>query len=153
MTAAEFSLDELVAHRAPMRFIHRAISINDGEAVVETIVGPDNPLFIPGRGLPAYAGLEMMAQTIAVIDGMKQKLEGLPPKIGFLLGCRRYSVDRVAFEENLRLKITATMVFSDGEMFAFECRIDGADGAAIAQANMNVYAPHDPDAYLKDGVA
>ena len=153
METAEISLDELVAHRPPMRFIHRVLSISDGEAVVEATVGPDNPLFIPGRGLPAYAGVEMMAQAIAAIDGMKRKLEGLPPKIGFLLGCRRYSVDRVAFEENLRLKITATMVFSDGEMFAFECRIEGAGGEAIAHANMNVYAPHDPEAYLNDGNA
>jgi len=90
METAEISLDELVAHRPPMRFIHRVLSISDGEAVVEATVGPDNPLWIPGRGLPAYAGVEMMAQAIAAIDGMKRKLEGLPPKIGFLLGCRGF---------------------------------------------------------------
>jgi len=153
MSADDFSLDELVAHRAPMRLLDRVIAVDEGEAVAETVVRPDNPFFVPGRGLPAYTGLEMMAQAIAAIDGMKRKLEGLPPKIGFLLGCRRYTATCANFGENMRLRITAKMVFSDGEMFAFECRIDDADGSPLALANMNVYAPADPLAFLEDGTS
>ena len=153
MTATAFGLDELVAHRPPMRLLDRMIEISAEGAVAETIVRDNNPLFVPGRGLPAYAGLEMMAQAIAAIDGIKRNMDGLPPKIGFLLGCRRYSVRCADFEEGSRLRVAAKMVFSDGEMFSFECSIDGEDGVQIARANMNVYAPTNPQAYLKDGVA
>ena len=153
MSAVDVSLDELIAHRSPMRFLDRMIAVSDTEAVAETVVRPDNPLFISGRGLPAYAGIEMMAQAIAAIDGMKRKMDGLPPKIGFLLGCRRYKVRCANFEEDMRLNITAKMVFSDSAMFVFECRIDGDGGTQLAEANMSVYAPADPLAFLKDGAA
>ena len=144
-------LDDLIAHRAPMRFLDRMIAIGTEEALAETVVTTGNPLFVPGRGLPAYTGLEMMAQAIASIDGFKRLQSGQAPKIGFLLGCRRYTVDRADFAEGTKLRIGAKMVFGDGEMFAFECRIDGEDGAEIAKANMSVYAPKDPEKFLKDG--
>ena len=129
------------------------IEVSDSAAIAETVVSAVSPLFVPGRGMPAYTGLEMMAQAIAAIDGMKRKMDGLPPKIGFLLGCRRYSVRCADFEEGKRLKIVVKMVFSDGEMFAFECRIDDEDGSPLAKANMSVYAPANPLAYLKGSVA
>ena len=153
MTDFHIPLDELVAHRPPMRFLDRMLAVNDTKAVAETTVRSDNPLFVGGEGLPAYVGLEMMAQAIATIDGLKRKLEGLPPKIGFLLGCRRYNVVCAHFAENARLTITSNMVFSDGAMFAFECRIDDEDGVMLANANMNVFAPADPTAFLDDAVA
>lgn len=153
MATLDIPLDDLIAHRAPMRFLDRMIKVTDKDAVAEAVVRADNPLFVPGRGLPAYVGLEMMAQAIAAIDGMKRKMENLPPKIGFLLGCRRYSAHCANFEEDKRLNIVATMVFGDNAMFAFECRIDDEDGTELAKANMSVYAPADPLAFLKDGVA
>jgi predicted hotdog family 3-hydroxylacyl-ACP dehydratase len=151
MSAAGIPLDELIAHRAPMCLLDRMLHVTDREARAEAVVRADNPLFVPGRGLPAYVGLEMMAQAIAAIDGMKRKIEKLPPKIGFLLGCRRYSASRAEFAEGERLSIAANMVFGDNAMFAFECRIDGEDGSELAKANMSVYAPADPNAFLKGG--
>src|ERR1700722_6980635 len=148
MTAFAIPLDELISHRRPMCFLDRIVSVSDRQAVAETLVAADNPLFVCGRGLPAYAGLEMMAQAIAAIDGMKRKLNGLPPKTGFLLGCRRYTVQRPIFEENMRLRIFADMVFDDGAMFAFECRIDDENDVPLAHANMSVFAPADPTAFL-----
>lgn len=142
-------VDDVLLHRPPMRFLDRIISITEDEAIAETDVSPANPLFIPGRGLPAYAGVEMMAQAIASIDGMKRHIGGLPPKIGFLLGCRKYSVRAAEFPEGMRLRIIVNKVFSDGEMFSFECRIDDEEGGEVARANMNVYAPHDPRKFLE----
>ncbi len=145
------ALHDVIAHRAPMLFLDRMLAIGADEAVAETIVTPANPLFVPGRGLPAYTGLEMMAQAIATIDGFKRNASGEGAKIGFLLGCRRYTVDREVFAEGTKLRIAAKMVFGDGEMFAFECRIDGEGGEEIARANMSVYAPKDPDKFLREG--
>ncbi len=153
MSGFDVSLDELVPHRAPMRFLDSMIAVSDTEAVAETMVRADNPLFVAGVGLPGYAGLEMMAQAIAAIDGMKRKVSGLPPKIGFLLGCRRYNVSCSDFAEGARLRIEAKMVFTNGEMFNFECRIEDETGSELAQASMNVYAPADPMAFLKGGAA
>jgi predicted hotdog family 3-hydroxylacyl-ACP dehydratase len=146
-------LDELVPHRPPMRFLDRVIAVSESEITAETIVSKSNPMFNPGRGLPAYAGLEMMAQAVAAIDGMKCRSGGMPPKIGFLLGTRRYRVSCAAFAEDMRLVISARMVFSDGAMMTFECRIEDSEGVEIADASMNVYAPSDPEAFLKGSAA
>jgi predicted hotdog family 3-hydroxylacyl-ACP dehydratase len=153
MNAFDMPLDELVPHRPPMRFLDRMISVDEVEAVAETVVRPDNPLFVATTGLPGYAGLEMMAQAIAAIDGMKRRTGGLPPKIGFLLGCRRYSVSCSSFAEGMKLHIVAKMVFTNGEMFNFECHIEDEEGAELAQASLNVYAPADPMTFLKAGPA
>jgi predicted hotdog family 3-hydroxylacyl-ACP dehydratase len=134
-----------------MRLLDRIISISENDALAETVVRSDNPFFEPGRGLPAYVGLEMMAQAIAAIDGRKRRASGLPANIGFLLGCRRYLSKRASFAENEKLTVAATMVFGDGAMFAFDCRLDDEQGE-VATANLKVYAPADPQAFLNGAV-
>ncbi len=144
-------LDHLLMHRPPMRLLDRAISISEHEAVAELTVREDIPFIAPGRGLPAYAGLELMAQSIGLIDGFKCYCEGLPPKIGFLLGCRRYTTACDTFAIGSRLIVTVQMVFNGGEMYSFECRIADPEGRELAKASLNVFAPRDPPTFLKDG--
>ncbi|GAA0572605.1 3-hydroxyacyl-ACP dehydratase [Rhizomicrobium electricum] len=144
-------IEDLIMHRAPMRLLDRAISIDPQHAVAELTVREDIPFVLPGRGMPAYAGLELMAQTIGMIDGFKCWSEGLPPKIGFLLGCRRYTVACDAFAVGSRLIVSVEMVFNGGEMFSFECRIADPEGRELASAMLNVFAPRDPQAFLRDG--
>lgn len=145
-------LDQLIMHRPPMRLLDRALAISETEAVAELTVREDIPFVAPGRGLPAYAGLELMAQTIGLIDGFRCYSEGLPPKIGFLLGCRRYTTVCEEFAAGSRLIVTVEMVFNGGEMYSFECRIADPEGQELAAAMLNVFAPRDPLAFLKDGL-
>jgi predicted hotdog family 3-hydroxylacyl-ACP dehydratase len=147
MMQAQSSLDELVVHRAPMRLLDRIVSVTDCEVEAEAHIGADNPFFERECGLPAYVGLEMMAQAIAAIDGEKRRQNGRPAKIGFLLGCRRYVTHVPNFAEGMRLTVRAKMVFDDNEMFAFDCSIEDGNGT-LAVANMKVYAPSDPLAFL-----
>jgi len=151
MTPDALAINEFIVHRPPMRLLDRIISISENDALAETVVRSDNPFFEPGRGLPAYVGLEMMAQAIAAIDGRKRRASGLPANIGFLLGCRRYLSKRASFAENEKLTVAATMVFGDGAMFAFDCRLDDEQGE-VATANLKVYAPADPQAFLNGAV-
>ncbi|MGD0143614.1 MAG: 3-hydroxyacyl-ACP dehydratase [Rhizomicrobium sp.] len=151
MTSDELPIDEFIVHRPPMRLLDRIVSVSESDAVAETVVRSDNPFFEPGRGLPGYVGLEMMAQTIALIDGHKRRSCGLPVNMGFLLGCRRYVSKHASFSENEKLTVTASKVFGDGAMFAFDCRLDDERGE-VATANLKVYAPADPHAFLKGGV-
>ncbi|MGA7710626.1 MAG: hypothetical protein WCA81_01895 [Rhizomicrobium sp.] len=148
---SELPLDELIAHRPPMLLLDRVISVSDSEAVAELTVRRENPLFVVGRGVPAYVGLELMAQTIALIDGARCKRTGLPPRIGFLLGCRRYSANCAEFALGARLVCIVQMVFSGGDMYSFEGRIEDGEGHALATAILTVYAPRNPQAFLKDG--
>jgi len=151
MTSDELSIDDFIVHRPPMRLLDHIVSVSETEALAETIVRSDNPFFEPGRGLPAYVGLEMMAQAIALIDGKKRRSSGLPANIGFLLGSRRFVSRRKSFAENEKLSVTVSMVFCDGAMFSFDCRLNDEQGE-VATANLKVYAPRDPDAFLNGEV-
>lgn len=149
MTATEpIPLDELIAHRPPMRFVDRILGVSKTHAVAQTEIRSDNLFFVKGQGVPAYFGLEIMAQTIAAIDGWRLRNAGEPPKIGFLLGCRRYEAASANFAEGDVLTTHVSMVFSGDAMFSFECRIERR-GETIANANLNVYAPSDPKTLLR----
>ena len=106
-----------------MRLIDRVIAVSETHALAEAVIGPDHPFIVAEEGVPAYVGLEMMAQTIAAVDGLIRRNSGKPPKIGFLLGCRRYRADRSYFRLGESLRISADLVFTDGAMFSFECQI------------------------------
>ena len=147
MTETAASIDELIVHRPPMRLLDRIVACSESDVTAEACVREDNLFFEPGRGLPAYVGLEMMAQAIAAIDGKKRQNSGQAAKIGFLLGCRRYGSRTASFAEGTLLTISAKKVFDDGAMLAFDCRIDDEQGE-VATANLKVYAPADPFGFL-----
>jgi predicted hotdog family 3-hydroxylacyl-ACP dehydratase len=142
------SLDDLIAHRPPLRLLDSIVEISERTVLAETRVRADNPFFQPGYGLPGYVGLEMMAQAIAAIDGFKCYKHGQKAKIGFLLGSRRYLCREEKLDEGETLRISAEMVFADHAMLAFDCRIDRR-GSELATANLKVFAPSDPAAFLK----
>jgi predicted hotdog family 3-hydroxylacyl-ACP dehydratase len=148
-TSSVLPLDELVAHRGPMRLIDRVIEVSHTHAVAEADVRTDNLFFIAGRGVPAYVAIELLAQTIAAVDGFIRHDAGQPPKIGFLLGCRRYVARCPYISSGETLKARAEMIFADGAMFSFDCRIDDSVGE-FAKARLNVYAPDQPAELLRE---
>ena len=67
---------------------------------------------------------------------------------GFLLGTRRYEALRPMLAFGLRLRIEARCeLFGDNGLGLFACRILDGD-TEIAAANVSVFEPPDPDAYL-----
>jgi predicted hotdog family 3-hydroxylacyl-ACP dehydratase len=133
--------EPLIPHDAEMRLIDRVLS-EIGETVrAEATVRADNVFFHAGRGLPAYVGFELMAQTISAYDGLRRRRKGFSPAVGFLLGCRKYEAIRPYFREGERLLIQVTSLLGDEGMSSFDCRIEDGDGAELATGVINVYRP------------
>src|SRR3990167_7880679 len=89
-------ISELVPHRGPMLLVDTLLE-DDAEWVrVEAIVKPD-ALFLTEQGMPAWVGVELMAQTVASFAGLKSLAAKEPVKLGFLLGTRRYECTRPFF--------------------------------------------------------
>jgi predicted hotdog family 3-hydroxylacyl-ACP dehydratase len=124
------------------------IECSETRVRARVVVKAGGPFFVPGRGLPAYVGFEMMAQAVSAYDGWRRRLLGEKPAIGFLLGCRKYSVEAEWFGAGDSLEIEATSLLHEGEMRSFECRILGVGGKAIASGVLNVYRPNDPAAFF-----
>ena len=87
----EITIAELLPHQAPMLLLDRLLDYQ-GARVLETRIGERHGLLLDERGnLPAWVGLELMAQTIAAWAGMRPG-RGEPVRIGMLLGSRSTSV-------------------------------------------------------------
>ncbi len=135
-----------------MLLIDRLIEASDVHAVAEVRISERSNFYRAGAGVPAYVGLEYMAQTVAAYDGAHRAVTGEPPAMGFLLGTRRYHADRDYFAAGALLSIRVEMVFSENGMASFDCRI-GIDGVPCVTATLSVYRPEDGGTSLMAGEA
>jgi predicted hotdog family 3-hydroxylacyl-ACP dehydratase len=132
-------LSELLPHRPPMILIDEIVSYDDA-SVVAAVTVREASLFGEAAGVPAYVGLEYMAQTCGAHVGALARDRGEPPRVGFLLGTRQYHAHVAWFRLGERLIVSAKVIYHDDQMGAFDCRID-VEGQLVAAAQLNVYQP------------
>lgn len=141
------AVERLLPHRGGMLWIDRVLHCDEHSVSVEAVVRDDHVL-AEADGVPAWAGIEYMAQCIAAWAGGRALTRGEPVKPGFLLGTRRYEAHRELLAFGLRLRVEAVCeLFGDNGLGLFACRILDGD-EEIAAANVSVYEPPDADAYL-----
>lgn len=141
------AIDELVPHRGTMSWLCRVIEAGEEHLVAEATIGADHLLLRDGQ-LSAAAGIEYMAQAVAAWAGSCRRAAGGAPKIGFLLGTRRYTCSRAGFRVGEVLRIRVEHRFqADNGLGQFEALIE-IDGAEVARASLNVFGPEEPEAFL-----
>jgi predicted hotdog family 3-hydroxylacyl-ACP dehydratase len=135
-------IEAYVPHRGEMLLLDRMIEVDARHAVAEAVIRPDG-LFVRDGRMPGWVGIEYMAQTISAWSGGRGIREGSAPRIGFLLGSRRYQAHCADFAVGSRLRIEARQEFiSDNGLAMFDCRILLADLEA-ASARISVFEPED----------
>lgn len=148
MDMREIAIEDVVPHRGAMLFVDRLLSGNEDGVVLEAEVRRDH-LFAGDHGVPAWIGVEYMAQAIAAWAGCRARRRNEKVKLGFLLGTRRYQCTRQQFAFGTRLRIEAHReIFGDNGMGMFSCRILDGD-EEIAAANLSVFEPQDPESFLE----
>ena len=144
----EGPIAELVPHRPPMLLVDRLLDDGPEHVRVEAIIKADQPFLTPD-GMPAWVGIELMAQTVASFAGLQARARNEPVRLGFLLGTRRYECTRPFFPVGARLEIEATQeLLAENGLAVFLCRI-WLGGEVIATAQLNAFQPSDVDAYLR----
>lgn len=145
-----YDIERVVPHRGTMLLIDRLLEWNDDHVAVELRVPAEGP-FSTDAGMPAWVGVEYMAQAIAAWAGCRARAAGKEPNIGFLLGTRRYIPADPYFRAGALLRIEATReLLGDNGLGMFGCRIL-EDGREVATANVSVFEPPDAMAYLESG--
>ncbi len=145
-----WNIDAVLPHRDSMRLIDRLLDWQEESIVVEVDV-PAHGLFTTPEGVPAWVGVEYMAQAISAWAGCKARQAGQPPSIGFLLGTRRYTAHQPYFAAGSCLRVEARCeLMGENGLGMFACRIS-ADGNELAVANVSVFEPRDAMAYLESG--
>ena len=89
--------------------------------------------------MPAWVGIELMAQAIAAFVGLEGRNQGRSPKIGYLLGTRKYASAIPSFPANAEVKIRADLVFRDESgLGAFDCALE-CEERTVAEATLKVF--------------
>ena len=142
-----YSVAELVPHSGKMSLLTSIVDYGEDWLQAEVLISPDS-MFVDDYGVPAWIGLEYMAQTIAAYAGLQERLNGGIPKIGFLLGSRKYlcNADHFSMGQTLLLKVRPEMQVENG-LDVFNCELKGQGVAA--SANVNVFQPDDAEEFLK----
>jgi predicted hotdog family 3-hydroxylacyl-ACP dehydratase len=148
MTA--WPIAELLPHAGEMILLDAVLEHGPEHAVCSRRV-PAAGLFHDADGnLPAWMGVELMAQAIAAWAGCQAKAAGEPVRLGFLLGTRHYVCNVVAFAPGSELRIEARRDFHDDSgMGVFACRIEAP--GVLAEARLTVFSPPDASALFQSG--
>jgi len=134
----DIDVAELLPHDGNMVLLDRVVAY-DQESLVAEVMVHDDGLFGDGKTIPAWIGIEYMAQTVAAHGGMMCHLAGKPIQLGFLLGTRRYTSNISDFTVGTQLIVKVNRLVEDQGMGVFDCQISG-DGIDIS-AKLNVYQP------------
>jgi predicted hotdog family 3-hydroxylacyl-ACP dehydratase len=139
-------IDQLLPHAGRMILLDRVIAWDAERIQCERVVRRGDAFVQPG-GLPAWTGVELMAQAIAAWNGCQVLAAGDAVRPGFLLGTRAYRANVDVFPCGTKLTIEAVRSFHDDDgMGGFACRID-APGMHAA-ARLTVFSPPDPTPFL-----
>lgn len=137
-------ISDLVPHGAPMLLLDELLESTEESVKCGLTVRGDGLFDQDGR-VPAWLGIEYMAQSIAAFSGMEQWRLSKPVKVGFLLGTRRFTTNAPNFRVGHQLIVTAKRVLQGSNgMAAFECRVTG-DGIEQT-ATLSVFEPSNADA-------
>jgi predicted hotdog family 3-hydroxylacyl-ACP dehydratase len=141
-------IEQLVPHRPPMILIDRMIEATDTAMTCEVTITPQT-LLIESAGVPAFVGLEYMAQAVAAYGGYKAYLAGQPIGLGLLLGTPQLKISCQFFHCGQTLQIQVTHIWGDNELMQFQCTIhDALTGVLLQQAELTVFKPQDVTSYL-----
>jgi len=146
MEECPYSIAELLPHAGRMVLLDRVRGFSDNALEADVRVRRDNPFFERERGVAAHIAIEWMAQACGAFAGLQAKRDGLPVRIGFLLGTRSFKSQKAWFAEDAQLVVRAELVFRDGETGVFDCTL--RDSETLAQAQLTLYQPSDLAAVL-----
>ena len=132
------SVKPFVPHRGAMMLLDRLVAIGIEHVACEWSISEENAFLQPGRGVPAYVGIEYMAQAVAVHAGARALADGNPPPLGFLLGTRKFESEVAYLEEGVTYRAECQQIIKgEGGLGSFECCIKSGD-KTLARAHLSV---------------
>jgi predicted hotdog family 3-hydroxylacyl-ACP dehydratase len=141
MTRRTWTMTDLLPHTGSAVLLDEVLESIDTRLSASVLIGPHSA-FHREKGVPAHVGIEYMAQACGAFSGAAACSTGAAPRIGFLLGTRRYAAMRAWFADGERLVVTSDLIYRDDEVGVFDCVIRSGD-EVIATAQLMVMEPKD----------
>lgn len=142
-------IDALIPHSGEMILLDDILESSPDFIAARCTPKPDSLFSRDDGSVPAWVGIEYMAQAIAAFAGIQAKQAGEEIRLGFLLGTRHYHSNVTHFlpEQPLTIRAERSIEDSNG-LSVFNCLIEGAN--VRVEASINVFQPQDVDSFLRE---
>lgn len=146
------SPSDLLTHREPMLLVDQIVTY-DNDSITASFTPITNTWYADENGnMPAWIGIELMAQAIGCHVSLLKRVFHLPPKQGVLLGTRKYQANQAIFNANALLVITARVLFQDESgLGAYDCSIHH-NQKTLATATLKVFEPENFQQFLNEAM-
>ena len=143
-----YDIADIVPHSGVMSLLDTLVNYAP-DSLTASVCITEHSLFAEPRGVPAWVGIEYMAQAVAAYAGALAKDNSEPVSIGFLLGSRKYLCNQAYFPYGTTLEVKVHKeIQGDNGLGVFRCEITAQD--IQATANLNVFQPNDVIEYLNN---
>lgn len=145
----QWPIAELLPHAGDMILIDRVLRFAEEDIETQLRVRAGGLFNQADGSLPAWVGIELMAQSVAAYAGCQARLLGEPTELGFLLGTRNFqcNVDRFPLGSELHIHATRSLQDDNG-MGMFECHLRGPGIDACAR--LSVFRPPQVASYIQE---
>lgn len=137
-------------HELPMALIDEICACDEHGIVTQVSLDVAH-LFAVGQQIPAWVGIELMAQSAAAWSGFNAQKDVSTDEtasnekavpIGYLLGTRDYRSNVGFFSVGSQLRIHAQCLLQSSEgLGSFDCQIYDQHDILLAQARLSVFQP------------
>ncbi|PUA28640.1 MAG: hypothetical protein B0W54_14045 [Cellvibrio sp. 79] len=134
-----------------MLLLEQILDWDDEQLCALVIIRRSMPM-VDERGLPAWVGLELMAQATAALAGCRAQQKQQPVQMGFLVGTRRYHASCSYFPLGARLEVRVRQTLhGDNGLGVFDCTLAGTGehSAITAGASINIFQPDNPEQFIQ----
>jgi len=146
-------IDTILPHRGTMLLVDGVSACGDAALTAHAAVRGDAWYADDNGAMPAWIGIELMAQGVAAHVALLAMRAGGRARPGVLLGTRSYKAHVSAFARDAQLTINVQEVLRSEEGHsAYECTIDH-DGARYADAVVKVFQPGDFQTFIEGSIS
>lgn len=132
-------VEDVLPHAGEMVLLTRILGHTEDRTTCAVDIGPNSPFCDAAGSVPAWVGLEYMAQCIAAHGGLRARAAGDPVTIGFLLGGRSIALHTPEFPRGQTLEVEATHLWGTQGFFSFACTIrDALTGVTLVEGSLSV---------------
>ena len=149
-TETEFApIETLLPHRGTMLLLDKVSACTDEALTAHASVRADAWYADADGAMPAWIGIELMAQAIAAHVGLLATRSGGRARPGVLLGSRKYEAHTPAFARDAQLRIEVKELLRGDEGHgAYECAIHHG-AVCCAEAVVKVFQPADFQSFIE----
>jgi len=142
-------IEAIIPHRGTMLLIDAVTAFDEQTLSARATVHADAWYADAQGAMPAWIGIELMAQSIAAHVALLAMRDGGRARPGVLLGSRSYKALQPSFAGGAQLLIHATeLLRSDEGHGAYECTIHH-DDVCCAEAVIKVFQPSDFQSFIE----